>query len=809
MNLEFTKIILILFIIIILIICQGGYAYEIIGENYKINILENPWKISIYNREGNLIVEEAELEDSSQQPLSYFNKGWQSIKGIEKITNNEDKYTFFCRTTDGSLTKVAIGIEKNKINISFYAPKIATIVKEVLTSGAKYNSHYYGFGERFNSLDQRGSTIEMWNIDQPKTFGTSSYVNVPFFFEIVNEGGVLPGSTLESTKSYHTYGFYLKNNSKSTFKMSSDLRRAYSISTNDNKLEYVLFIEDSPLKVLKSYTKLTGFSELPPKWAFAPWKSRDNYYSVNDVLEDVNMMRQLDIPMSVLVLDSPWETSYNDFNFNEVQFPNYQNMINYLHQKGNKLILWITPFTNSISNVEVNGQKERADNFDYADKSGYFVKDEVGNTMLIDWWKGTGGAVDFTNNEAINWWQENIAKLINIGVDGFKTDDGEYIPYNAVFSNGLTGKDMHNIYSLLYNKATYEILKKVKNEAIVFARSGWAGSQKYPAIWSGDQEGSFNYRDGLPATIIAGLSAAMSGFSFWSHDIGGYRTPVEKEVFIRWAEFGCFTPIMQIHGQNREPWKFDDETVSIYRKFAKLHTTLFPYIYSFAKISSEEGTPIMRPLVLAYPNDEKVYNEDFEYLFGDSLLVAPMYQRGTERQVYLPEGIWYDFWNNEEYHGPKYTVYEAPLNIIPLFVKKGAIIPQLDEKIDSLIEKNSDVDASIATLSDVSNELFLTVYPNKNEQFKLYDGTIFTVYNNENNLKLNINKVKGSKIYNFKIFSSHKPRKVKVNNKLLHYNPIHTVKLLKERNVYFYNTSKKFVTFASPINKDTIIEIKY
>ena len=796
-------------IILTLILINNLSSFEIITEKYRLAISDSPWKLTVTDLNNSLIIEEPTSDDITQRGLSYFMNGWQYLTTIEEIKNQDDFNIFYCKTSDGQNAKVKIKAIDKMLHISFYAPKGTYYVKEVLSSGARYNSHYYGFGQRFNSLDQRGSTIEMWNIDQPKTFGTSSYINVPFFFEIVNEGGVLPGSTLESTKLYHTYGFYLKNNSKSTFKMSSDMRRAYSVTVNDDKLEYVLFFEENPSDILKSYIKLTGKPKLPPEWVFAPWKSRDNYYSTKDVLEDVDMMRKLDIPMSVLVLDSPWETAYNDFNFNETQFSNYKNTIKYIHQMGNKLILWITPFTNTISNIEVEGQKSKAENFEYADKNGYFVKDKDGNTMLIDWWKGTGGAIDFTNERATNWWKENIAKLVNMGADGFKTDDGEYIPYNAVFSNGLTGKDMHNLYSLLYNKATYEILNEIKGEAIVFARSGWAGSQKYPAVWAGDQEGSFNYRDGLPATIIAGLSAAMSGFSFWSHDIGGYRTPVEKEVFIRWAQFGCFTPIMQIHGQDREPWKFDNETIEIYRKYAKLHTSLFPYIYTYAKIASDGGPPIMRPLVLIYPNDEKVYNEDYEYLFGDYFLVAPIYQRGTERQIYLPEGTWYDHWDNKRYEGPTYITYNAPLDKIPLFVKRGAIIPQIDEKIDSLIEKNADVDNSVVTLSDISDKIFLRVYPDKDEKFTLYDGTIFNVDKQEKIMRLSIASITDKKIYIIKIYSENRPKKVFINNKTLKYSILKNSVILRNRDVYFYNSDKNFVEIKTTIDEDTLITLEY
>lgn len=465
--------------------------------------------------------------------------------------------------------------------------------------------------------------------------------------------------------------------------------------------------------------------------------------------------------MSVLVIDSPWDTAFNDFEFNPKQFPNAQEMIDYIHGMGNKLVLWITPFTNVRSWVEVEGQKDRASNFDYADRNGYFAKDSEGNTMIVTWWKGDGGMIDFTNEDAKEWWQDQHKKLIEMGVDGFKTDDGEYVPYAAHFSNGKSGREMHNLYSLLYNEAIYEALNSSIDEHILFARSGFAGSQKYPAVWAGDQEGSFNYRDGLPAVIIAGQNMGMSGFSIWSHDIGGYRTPPDKNCFIRWAQFGCFSPIMQIHGQNREPWKFDDETVEIYRKYAKMHNSLFPYSYTYAKIANETGLPIMRPLVLLYPEDQNTYNQDFEYFFGNEFLVAPIYQNTTQRAVYLPDGEWIDYWNGTAYQGKQEVRYHAPLDKMPLFVKSGAIIPMISEKVDTLVPKSMVKDPTVVSFDDMKSLLILDVYPKGKSEFVMYDDTSFKCKEKSSGLDFKISRAPCERTYLLKVRLSDKPNTVK------------------------------------------------
>jgi len=381
--------------------------------------------------------------------------------------------------------------------------------------------------------------------------------------------------------------------------------------------------------------------------------------------------------------------------------------------------------------------------------------------MIVTWWKGDGGMIDFTNEDAKEWWQDQHKKLIEMGVDGFKTDDGEYVPYDAHFSNGKSGREMHNLYSLLYNEAIYEALNSSIDEHILFARSGFAGSQKYPAVWAGDQEGSFNYRDGLPAVIIAGQNMGMSGFSIWSHDIGGYRTPPDKNCFIRWAQFGCFSPIIQIHGQNREPWKFDDETVEIYRKYAKMHNSLFPYSYTYAKIANETGLPIMRPLVLLYPEDQNTYNQDFEYFFGNEFLVAPIYQNTTQRAVYLPDGEWIDYWNGTAYQGKQEVRYHAPLDKMPLFVKSGAIIPMISEKVDTLVPKSMVKDPTVVSFDGMKSLLILDVYPKGKSEFVMYDDTSFKCKEKSSGLDFKISRAPCERTYLLKVRLSDKPNTVK------------------------------------------------
>lgn len=587
----------------------------------------------------------------------------------------------------------------SKGEISFSAPDRNLLRASLSVDGAEKTTlnfrpaqHFYGFGERFDSLDQRGKCVELWNVDAEGPKNGRAYKNVPFFLT-------------------ERYGVYIDTTSRVVFHLCDEGEEYYSITVDSPDVDIYIICEKDPMKIIEAYAALSGKPPLPPKWVFAPWKSRDVHHSGAEVYEDFKTMREKGIPCGVQVIDSPWETRYNNFVVNKKQFPDFERMVEELHDLGYRLFLWITPFTNIESDAsEVDGQeKEKAENFDYAEKHGYFVKNREGEPYIIEWWKGKGALIDFTNEEAKEWWKEQHKRILAYA-DGFKTDDGEYVPEDAVFSNGKSGKEMHNLYPLLYNRAIYEATIEAKGEGVVFARSGWAGSQVYPCVWAGDQESDFSLDNGLPTVIIAGQSAGMSGFSFWGHDIGGYGDKgSSKRCFIRWAQLGALSPIMQIHGKrNTEPWSFDDETLGIYRKYAKLHTSLFPYIYSYARQASERGLPIIRSLFLLYPEDERAHKEVYEYFLGNELLVAPICDESDERVVYLPSGLWVDFWTKESYRGPMDMVYRAPLDKIPLFVKGGAILPFLGGEVDTL---------------DDDKRMRIEVYPPGKTDFELYDGT--------------------------------------------------------------------------------------
>jgi alpha-D-xyloside xylohydrolase len=336
-----------------------------------------------------------------------------------------------------------------------------------------------------------------------------------------------------------------------------------------------------------------------------------------------------------------------------------------------------------------------------------------------------GSCIDLTNPEAVIWWQDNIRQLAEMGVNGFNTDFGEQVPVDSMFHNGKTGHEMHNLYPRLYNELTFEAMQVqrggVRQPGMLLARSGWHGSQRLSAIWAGDQTSDFAYNSGLRTAIIAGLSAGLAGFPYWTSDIGGYFGTPTDEVYARWVEFSAFCPIMMIHGAGRrEPWTFSRETLGLYRRFAKLHTELFPYIYTYAHEAARTGVPIMRAMPLEFPDEPDAWAElaEHQFLFGADLLVAPVYYGFSRtRPVFLPRGHWRDFWTGERLAGGQVLRRRAEIGQIPVFARAGAIIPRLDPCPDTLVE------ASVDGLRSAGNDLQLDIYPGADGRLRLYDGT--------------------------------------------------------------------------------------
>jgi len=532
----------------------------------------------------------------------------------------------------------------------------------------RQDEHFFGFGEKFTPLDKRGQRIVTWTQDAFGSTSERSHKNIPL---------------LLSTRGY---GLFLDTGARVTWDLGVTSCQSYTITAECESLTVYYIFGDTLSDLLYTYTEITGRAPLPPRWSFGLWLSGAGTYRDQASHEAlIDGLEQHDIPADVLHVDTWWLRwrLYCDFQWDRAAFPDVEGFIAKLKARGLRLTLWEHPYMSIESDL-----------FNFGSERGYFLtRPDTGQPYIIDYglslaprpdgvirtatpetsWNARVAIIDLTNEDAVRWFQELHRPILRMGADAFKTDFGEDIPRDAIFANGQTGATMHNLYPLLYNKAVYEVTEQEKGYGLVWSRSGTAGSQRYPVCWSGDPAADF---DSLACTIRGGLSIGMSGVPFWSSDIGGYRGKPSPRLYVRWAQFGLFSSHSRMHGDSpREPWHYGTEALDIVRKYVKLRYTLLPYIYSAAVEATRTGVPVIRAMPLAFPDDPNCYDKDLQYMFGPSLLVAPIYDEGDERNVYLPAGEWINYWTGERYTGPLNLHVKAPLDTLPLFVRAGAAIP--------------------------------------------------------------------------------------------------------------------------------------
>lgn len=550
---------------------------------------------------------------------------------------------------------------------------------------------FYGFGERYNSFNQRGYSLDVRVYEQYKNQGVRTYLPVPFFLS--SEG----------------YGFFINSNKNALFDLAGKKPDRWSVEVpidQKNGISFDLFTGKTPITNLKNFIQLVGLPKLPPDWVFQPWMSSNEWNSQDMVMQQVHTTLEKDIPAGVVVIEA-WsdETTfyiwndaiyspklgsdaftYKDFSFPQSGlWPDPKKMVDELHRLGMKVILWQIPVMKTIAG---NHAQRDADE-EYMVANGYCVHHKNGNCYRVrpPWFRDSL-VLDFTNAEAAEWWLKKRQYLLDeIGIDGFKTDGGEHIwATDVLLSNGKTGEEAINLYPNFYVGAYHQFTNKFRNRnAITFSRAGFTGAQAYPCHWAGDQESTW---EAFRATLLAGLNAGLSGIPFWGWDLAGFSGEIPSaELYLRAAAMAVFTPIMQYHSEynghripsiDRTPWNIADRTgrpevLDIYRKFAKVRMQLLPYIIEEARYSSESGEPLMRPLLLDWPDDITVWKISDQYCFGRRLLVAPVNEEGiTERKVYLPEGDWQDFWNNSQINGKRWITAACPLDSIPVFVQKDS-----------------------------------------------------------------------------------------------------------------------------------------
>lgn len=507
----------------------------------------------------------------------------------------------------------------------------------------------YGLGERFSAFVKNGQSVDIWNEDG----GTSTqqaYKNIPFY--VSNKG----------------YGVFVNHPEKVSFEVATENVAKVEFSVPGESLDYYIINGPTMKEVLMRYTDITGKPSLPAPWTFGLWLSTSftTNYDEETVNSFVDGMLERGIPLSVFHFDCFWmkDFSWCDFTWDSRVFPDPVGMIKRLKEKGLKICVWINSYVGQEASIFKEGVE-----------GGYFIKRPNGDVWQWDLWQPGLAIVDFTNPKACEWYAGKLEALLDMGVDCFKTDFGERIPTDVIYYDGSDPQKMHNYYTYLYNKTVYEVLKKKKGEkeAVLFARSATAGGQKFPVHWGGDCWSDY---ESMEQSLRGGLSLTSSGFGYWSHDIGGFECTSTPDVYKRWCAFGLLSSHSRLHGSTsyRVPWLYDEESVEVVRYFTKLKARLMPYLYRNAIETSRTGIPMMRSMALEFTEDKNCAYLANQYMLGDSLLVAPIFNEDSMAEYYLPEGRWTSLLTGEEKEGGRWYREKHGYLSIPLYVKAGSII---------------------------------------------------------------------------------------------------------------------------------------
>lgn len=505
----------------------------------------------------------------------------------------------------------------------------------------------YGLGERFTNFIKNGQTVDIWNEDGG-TGTEQAYKNIPFYL------------------SNRKYGLFVDNPGKVSFEVGSEKVSRVQFSVSGEEMSYSVVGGENLKAILNTYTDLTGKAPLVPDWSYGLWLSTSftTDYDEKTVLEFVDGMAERNIPLSVFHFDCRWmkELEWCNFDWDKSKFPDPEGLLKKLHDRGLKICVWINSYI---------GQKSPL--FEEGAKNGYFIKNEDGSVWQWNKWQAGMAIVDFTNPEATKWYQGYLKKLVAMGVDCFKTDFGERIPTEGVkYYDGSDPELMHNYYTYLYNKAVYDVLVETKgaDEAILFARSATVGGQQFPVHWGGDC--SSNYPS-MAESLRAGLSFGMSGFGYWSHDIAGFEDQASPDLYKRWTQFGLLSSHSRYHGSTayKVPWLYGDEAVDVAREF----TELKPYLLKMAQETHKTGVPMMRAMVLEFPDDPTCEDIDTQYMLGDDLLVAPVFREDGVARFYVPDDgtgqAWTNIITDTAYEPGKWYTEQYDYHTLPVLARPG------------------------------------------------------------------------------------------------------------------------------------------
>ncbi|ELY3461704.1 alpha-xylosidase [Cronobacter sakazakii] len=507
----------------------------------------------------------------------------------------------------------------------------------------------YGLGERFTALVKNGQTVETWNRDG-STSTEQAYKNIPFY--LTNRG----------------YGVLVNHPECVSFEVASEKVSKVQFSVAGEYLEYFVIDGPTPKAVLDRYTRFTGRPALPPAWSFGLWltTSFTTNYDEETVNRFIDGMAERELPLHVFHFDCFWMKAFQwcDFEWDPATFPDPEGMLKRLKARGLKICVWINPYIGQKSPLFREGMEK-----------GYLLKRPDGAVWQWDKWQPGQGIVDFTNPAACDWYAGHLKRLVGMGVDCFKTDFGERIPTDVVWHSGADPQKMHNHYAFIYNELVWNVLKDTvgEQEAVLFARSASVGAQQFPVHWGGDCYANY---ESMAESLRGGLSIGLSGFGFWSHDIGGFENTAPAHVYKRWCAFGLLSSHSRLHGSKsyRVPWAYDDEACDVVRHFTQLKCRLMPYLYRQSVLAHERGTPVMRAMMLEFPDDPACDYLDRQYMLGDSVLVAPVFSEAGDVAFYLPPGRWTHLWHNDELDGGRWHKQRHDFLSLPVYVRDNTLL---------------------------------------------------------------------------------------------------------------------------------------
>ncbi len=666
--------------------CEKGYVSILFYRDDIVRIIMNPKQIP--SKQSTVAV----VKEPEQVSLDFSEEKDEIILSSDQVTLKISKspLRIFVFDRQGRLI-----VEDAEQGMGY------TSKKEVFCFKKMYqNDHFYGFGEKTGYLDKRGDKMTMWNTDVYAPHNPeidSLYQSIPYFMAIRNG---------------RAYGVFLDNPSKTTFDLKSSTE-VYSFQAERGELDYYIFAGPEPKDVIEQYTEITGRMPLPPKWALGYHQSRYSYQTEEEVRELVRTFKEKGIPLDAVHLDIHYMDGYRVFTFDDDRFPDPKQLVKDLYEEGVHVVPIVDP-----------GVKEDPEYTVYQEgvKKDHFSKYIDGKIYYGDVWPGSSAFPDFTKCETRKWWGEKHQFYTELGIEGIWNDMNEPAVFNETKTMDLnvvhdndgepkTHRELHNLYGLLMTKSTYDGLEQQLNgnRPFMLTRAGYAGIQRYSAVWTGDNRSFWEHLEmALPMCMNLGLS----GVPFCGPDVGGFAYDSNGELLARWTQVGAFTPFFrnhsELHAIRQEPWSFGEKYEKIIKKYIEERYVWLPYLYTWFQVASQTGAPVMRPLVLEYPHDPNTFNLFDQFMIGADVIIAPILKPNTNhRVVYLPEGNWVNYWTDEHLEGERHHLVEANLDTIPIFVKEGAIITHGNAK----------------TSTEVSDEeLIVHIYPTEDPStFVFYD----------------------------------------------------------------------------------------